>query len=539
MKRPAEIDDNSEPCRDFVEAWLRTYDAGPNNEDSEPPVPANPEWYLDIPSQLEESWMEEGKEFAIQENNAAPTDSTHWRQRMLADLAIELLRLCHQAGIGTNSELDARAATAAELLYRRFRSRLDVRTQGTLLQCLTWNRRSESLKRYCLLVTQQPPAHWMATATSLSPLLRSKDWSVGAVFPSLLDGLMYPTTIAPILDVCNWVRRNELMPQHPAWDLRGDLIGLLGQVVGRLGRLEEHPEEFGENVEQVQRVLGDSVALCISLCDTVGWLQDESAVGKLNQALELSHRRIQAEAAAALVRLKQSHGRERLLALAADPSTRLRVLTYAEELGFADAIDEKYSVPAARAESELAIWLAQPENFGIPPTQMELVDDRLLYWPGYEAPQQAYLYRYTYSFRDQSLSNIGIAGPLVHAFHADLGNLPTDDIYAIFAGWHVEHDELFEIDMNQLNARQREVADRLVKYLEESEYEDIRPLFLGFMFGDIALVARVSNQNTEGISVADGQEIEFQPTVGRLRPFGPAETYFLYRGRKLIRAFNP
>ncbi len=114
--------------------------------------------------------------------------------------------------------------------------------------------------------------------------------------------------------------------------LEESLTQMLGGVVARLGIMEENPTKFGSTPEKIQRVLGDAIAICVSLSDALGLLRYEPAIGKLNQALQLSHRRVQAEAAAALARMNQEDGREKLVALAAEPITRLRVLSYAEEL---------------------------------------------------------------------------------------------------------------------------------------------------------------------------------------------------------------
>ncbi len=75
--------------------------------------------------------------------------------------------------------------------------------------------------------------------------------------------------------------------------------GLLGEVGGRLGKFEENPHTFGDDVDTVHRMLGEAVALAVSLCDTLGLIGDQSSIGKLNQIADLKHRRVQCEAAGA------------------------------------------------------------------------------------------------------------------------------------------------------------------------------------------------------------------------------------------------
>ena len=75
-----------------------------------------------------------------------------------------------------------------------------------------------------------------------------------------------------------------------------------------------------------------------ALCDAIALIGDTDKTTALFQAMDLAHRRIQAEAAAALVRLGIEAGSQRLGGLAEEPSVRLRVLAYAEELGILSEI---------------------------------------------------------------------------------------------------------------------------------------------------------------------------------------------------------
>ena len=84
-----------------------------------------------------------------------------------------------------------------------------------------------------------------------------------------------------------------------------------------------------------------------------------------------------------------------------------------------------------------------------------------MYWPGFDEPVECFLFRFAYEVGDGEYTNIGIAGPLCHAFGADLADLPPDDIYAVFAGWQVEHEEIYELDASQLTVPQRLEVVRL------------------------------------------------------------------------------
>ena len=143
--------------------------------------------------------------------------------------------------------------------------------------------------------------------------------------------------------------------------------------------------------------------------------------------LELAHRRIRVEAAAALARLGETAGRQVLVGAGRRTGRAIARAPRAQELGLSDQMDPQYTTETARAEALVAVELAQPTFFGIPPVELQLVDARTQFWPGYEEPVRCYLFRYAYRFAAGEYSNVAIAGPLVHAFAADLSDLPPDE----------------------------------------------------------------------------------------------------------------
>lgn len=407
-----------------------------------------------------------------------------------------------------------------------------------LLYLLAAARSNESLRLLALQLHQRPPQQWSQVAQVLSPLMQHNDWQTAAFFPPAIPALEHRSVAAPLLDLANYVSRHHQVTPHPATDYGAVLTKLLGEVVGRLGRFEDNPRAFGDTVDQVQSVLDEAVAIAVSLCDALGLIGSEEAIGKLNQAMELRHRRVQTEAAGALARLQQDHGRQRLLELVQEPAARLRVLAYADELGFADQVDDTYRTDIARAEAELALWLSQPHQMGVPPTRLEVIDSRLLYWPSYEQPIDCFLVRFEYDLGPRQYSNIGIVGPTVHAIAADLADLPIDDIYAVYAGWHVEHAEIFSVASEHWNAAQRRLAQPLIEVLDRQGFESIKPQSLGIFLGENALVVKAQRDDVEFVVITDGLETIDQPTAGRARPLQPIDLWHLYLGRKMLRTFN-
>jgi hypothetical protein len=346
-----------------------------------------------------------------------------------------------------------------------------------------------------------------------------------------------------VLDLANFLLREKLTKRHPAADRAAQLVALLGELVQSLSRLEERPGDAGESPREVSQRIARGVALAVALCDALALIGNEAAIPKLYQALEIGHRRVKTEAAAALARLGEQRGVDELVRLAAEPVARLRVLAYADELGILAKFDPKFASPEARAEAELCVWLAEPTQFGVPPAGFELYDHRRQFWPGFAKPVDCYLFRFQYVVTiegegERSFSNIGIAGPLAHAFLADLGDLSPEDIYAAFAGWQAQHEEIREYDVGRLSQSEQLEVERLKRRLHDAGFAHIEPLTMGYFFSEKALVAACVRDGAPGVAVVDFQDIAFIPAKSGRRSVGPAEAYCIYKGRKLLKTFN-
>jgi hypothetical protein len=289
----------------------------------------------------------------------------------------------------------------------------------------------------------------------------------------------------------------------------------------------------------VGAIIHESLPLAVSLCDALALIGNKSAIGKINQALELRHRRLRTEAAAALARLGEKSGEDALVELASEPVARLRVLKFAEELGISERIDDEFRTPVAQAEARLALWLAQPAQFGIPPTSLELFDEQEMFWPSYNDPVACYLFRFQYDLGGGLYANIGISGPLEHAFSADLNDLPPDDIYAAFAGWQVQHEELREFDVALLSETQRVDVARLERQLHDAGYDALVPQILALFFGERVLVAKAIFDGHPGLAIAtSGGETAWFGRGASQRPLTAADAYCIFKGRRLLRTFN-
>lgn len=394
------------------------------------------------------------------------------------------------------------------------------------------------LRAFADRIAADPPANPVAAAVTLWPLFTRQDYQPSWVFPRLLDGLTQLCVASSILDLCNYLVRHQRVAKHPAAERRRELIELLGSIVGRLGKLETRLVMPEDSLEQMRDAVSESVALAVALCDALALIGDQEAVGKLRQTMELGHRRLRVEAAAALARLGDDEGSAVLAGLAEEAAVRLRVVSYAEELGILDRVPEEYRSPVAKAEGELVAWLASPNQLGLPPQECDLIDSRKMFWPGYDDPVDCFLYRFAYELGDRQFRGIGLAGPMVHSFRADLSALPVDDLYAIFAGFGAQHEEIFELDVKKLSPAGLSDVTRLERRLHDAGFEKIAPVELGYFLGERTLIALAQRDDREGVVVADGEAEHWYPAPRDPRGPGPQEFYCLYKGRKLLDAFN-
>ncbi|MDP6467505.1 MAG: HEAT repeat domain-containing protein [Pirellulaceae bacterium] len=460
------------------------------------------------------------------------------RDAGLASICHQLaLRVRRQSSPGDADRIPATELAAMKAVYDRLPS--DYRSRAYLLQILATARDPDSLRALAEWFVSAPLTGSEDTAIALGPLMQFKDYDPAALFPRLLDAIAQPVTAAAVMDLSNFVTRQQLVDAHPAAERGTMLIGLLGQLAQQLGVIEELRDQPAESSEMLAQRVEDGVALAVALCDALALIGNKEAVGKLYQAMELSHRRLRTEAAAALARLGEEAGEQALLELVTEPVARLRVLAYAEELDLLDKIEPDQRNAAARAESELALWLAQPAQLGIPPTSLEIIDDRNQYWPGYDEPVDCFLLRFHYQFGDAEYANIAIVGPVTHAFAANLDDIPHSDIYAAFAGWQAQHEDIFEVDLADWDEGLVYEAERLERLLHDAGYDAIQMIRLGFFLGEKALVARATKSGQACIAVADVHDVFSYRAESGPRAIGANEAYAIYKGRKLLRSFNP
>jgi hypothetical protein len=433
--------------------------------------------------------------------------------------------------------IDSRLITHLQQLYTSASPKSEGTFQAMVLNLLVSRQQATTWEMFVSLLAEQPLEDSRDVVVAMGPLFAPVDGElIDVIFPALGDQLGQVVLAAPILDLANFYTRQRCVAEHPLKHRAHALAEMLSQLTQRVLQLEEsRPQSQDDLVKRGQQV-HDAVAIMIGLLDALALVEDSQFVGKIYPLLEIAHRRLRVEAAAALAKLGEKAGEEALCELAAESSVRLRVLVYAEELGIDEDIDEVYRQPAARAEGELVAWLAEPTQFAVPPDEVTLFDQRALYWPGFDDPVECFLFRYNYS-RESGFENIGIAGPVPKTVTADLLDLPPLQIYSLFAGLDADHEDIYQVAVEQPAATVD--VERLLRRVPQDEYSVEEPLWLGVFFEYRTVVARATRENAPGTVVVDDSDvIQWTPAGNPQRPMGPEEAYAIYKGRRLLETFN-
>ncbi|HEU0068784.1 MAG TPA: hypothetical protein VFQ26_05910, partial [Nitrospiraceae bacterium] len=149
-------------------------------------------------------------------------------------------------------------------LYRRLGK--PRRSRSYLLQLLTASGGGAELSAFTELVISDPPSDATSALLAFGPLFQHADVDASAIFPRLLDALEHESVATPVLDLANHLVRSEQLAQHPAAGRSRQLAALLGELVQRMGHLEQSPERYAETAQQLAQQIEESISLAVALC---------------------------------------------------------------------------------------------------------------------------------------------------------------------------------------------------------------------------------------------------------------------------------
>ncbi|RMF41196.1 MAG: hypothetical protein D6753_10080, partial [Planctomycetota bacterium] len=212
------------------------------------------------------------------------------------------IRALRGSGEDRNLAEDQRLSDALVACYRAT-AQPAPEAAGHFLQALVEQGTRESIATVASLLLSLPPDDWKVVGIGLGPLWRADATILQEVFTPLVGSPLQPSVLAVLLDLANYCVRTQRLETHPWHQHAEALARMLSGLTAQLERMQANPAQFGESVEEVQQQLADALALVVGLCDALGLIGDQRAVGALEGAMELAHRRIQTEAAAALARM--------------------------------------------------------------------------------------------------------------------------------------------------------------------------------------------------------------------------------------------
>jgi len=166
-----------------------------------------------------------------------------------------------------------------------------------------------------------------------------------------------------------------------------------------------------------------------------------------NSLLDLAQRHpsvgVRLEAAWASARTGDRDGLAQLAEFCRDPNHSTTAQQYLSELGAADEIPEPCKDPNFQALAEMAHWLAHPQEFGRPPTRMEILDTRELHWPPTEDERRLWLVKYTYDEPGEETDiGVGMVGSITFALFGEATiELSPEDIYGLHCCWELQARE--------------------------------------------------------------------------------------------------
>ncbi len=410
----------------------------------------------------------------------------------------------------------------------------DSTSRHHLLRALAADGQEAALRAFAAAIVSDPPQQARDCDLAFVPLFQGARPHVEALFPALWEGLGHVVLAGCVLDLANYLMRRGWVAEHPAQHRAVRLAGLLASLAERLESLAQPAATEATDPAAESQKVSDLVAVVVALCDALALCGSQQAIEPLRQVARLPHRRLRTEAAAALARLGEPQGVALLRELTAEPATRQRAVAYLDELQLGHLVDPACRSAEAQAAAALAAHLAEGTQFGMAPHHIELFHHDTLAWPGFDQPVDCYLLRYEYRSGQATWEGIGIAGPLLDALPVDLRDLPPQDIYAVYAGWHARGASAEERSAEQFTSDDWAQAQAAATHLEGEGYADIRVVQRG-QVGDQLVHAGVARRDGQpGAFVATADRVYWFPAGQSRRPLGPYEAYALYKGRWLL-----
>jgi hypothetical protein len=206
-----------------------------------------------------------------------------------------------------------------------------------------------------------------------------------------------------------------------------------------------HPFDSDPGVEKLELWLKDTdpehFSYAISASAALPFIRHQRQDGLFQTAFVHPDLRVQLESAWAAAKAGRAGGLGKMAALCKNVNLSSQAKAYLQELGREDLVPGESQTPDFAAKAEFAQWLAHPNELGQSPDELEIVDQRKLFWPPAGEAKQLWLIKYR--VKDLTgLSNDDVGAGLVGSvtfclFSYELEQRPPEDGYAIHCYWEL------------------------------------------------------------------------------------------------------
>jgi hypothetical protein len=228
-------------------------------------------------------------------------------------------------------------------------------------------------------------------------------------------------------------------------------IALLDWVnrLAREGVISTHPFNTTEGMGKLRSWLTssdeDEYSYAHAAAAALPYISDPPRSELLALAMDHADVGVQMEAAWASAHLGSEAGIKFLARLCLDRNIAMTARTYLRELKRQDAIPDEANEPNFVAMAEMCDWLAHPQEFGLPPDEIELYDTRELFWPPTNDWRPLWLFKFRYRPTDDDESGtvgVGMTGSITFSLIDETSpEMPPEDIYALHCCWELEAND--------------------------------------------------------------------------------------------------